>query len=303
MADQYENFTPSELVDEIRRVFDATWNEIGDMIDRSEKMVRKVSKGETSGESYRESLLEILQLGRAIHVPPRRRNKAGDLVKVRAKKDSPEPVVTPQEHEPDPEDLDDGGHDDPDQKPRGSEPRAKQLRRRFSKKTTVMPDGGRRHKITMPKGKRAKGHQQGMDAILDTIRRAAKGQRSKDKRAKLGVTFDLGDGDFRTVELGSHDGYHLSDVLSDLRSFKGSDVESWINDQLMERYEDFDPEDYSIVQTDITIYDAARGKEERKALDKVDARRWNRDKKGNRLVDPQPPAGRKSRRRKRNRDQ
>lgn len=305
MSNQYGDFTPSELVDEIRRVFDATWKEIGDMIERSEKMIRKISKGETSGESYREALLEILQHGRAIHVPARRRNKAGQLVKVRAKRNAPEPVVTPIEHEPDHEDFDDENQEELDAAEHRSKNLVKKHRRRFFKKTTVMPNGGRKHVITMPKGKRSKGHQQGMATFLDTMRRAAKGQRARDKRGKIGVTFDLGNGDFRTVEIGSHDGYHLSDVLSDIRTFKDGDVEAWIKDQLMERYkgEDFDPDDYSIVQTDITIYDAARGKEERKALDQQDARRWNRDKKGNRLIDPQPPSGRKSRRRRRNRDQ
>lgn len=308
MAFNEESASPAELVAEIRRIFQASWVELGGMLDRSEKMVRKIAKGETSGESYREAFLEILRQGRVVHRPPRRRRKDGSLVKVRAKNDAKDPLVTPVEHAIEPKEAEGAGEISAADKQKAAKEDTegrtarKRPRRRFRRETTVFPDGGRQHKIEMPKGKKTKGHAQGMGAILDTFRRVAKGQKAGDKRVKVSVVFDMGNGETRRVEIGSHAGYHSSDILADVRKLHGGDVEGWINDQVRERYTDFDPVDFSIIQAEIQVFDAARSKAERKALDEQDARRWNRDRHGRRLIEPAPMANRKSRARKRNRD-
>ena len=268
-----EDLSPAELVQHVKATYGYTWAELGQAMGRSEKMMRKVATGQTHGEAYRRALTELYQTGNVAHPTPRRRSKAGNLMPVRAKAGATAKVVVPQDTT-------------------GTwEPRPK--RGTFITETTAFPEGGRQHVIEMPKSRGAKGRQAGLDELLSKIRAIAKSQARKDKRVKLTAVFDIGGGHGRVMEIGSKSGYLSSDILSDVKTLHGGDFASWINSQTDERYVDLDPKKSPVVKITMTVYNAPRPKEERKALDATGSRRRNRP-------EPEPRAGtRRARGRKR----
>lgn len=277
-----EEATPAEIVAHVREAYGLTWQQLGAQIGRSEKMLRKVAKGQSSGEAYRAALTELYREGRVTHRPARRRAKDGHIVKVRAKRGAAEKSVEPPS---------DGGT---------YEPRPK--RGHFSHDTTYLPEGGRMHQIELPKTRGSKGRAKGLKAIKDTFTRIAKGQRGHDKRVKMRVLFDVGDGQARSIDIGSHSGYHSSDVLADIRNMHGGDVEGWLVDQVRGRYPDFDATKAAIVHVDATEFTARRTKTERKEQDELGIRRKNRDQAGNRIHDPRGDRNLRHRRRKTRKD-
>ncbi|MDK6499451.1 hypothetical protein QP341_26655, partial [Escherichia coli] len=79
-----EQLSPAELVQRSREAYGLTWKEMGAAMNRSPRMIQKIARGESSGESYRGALTELYERGTVSAAPPRRRNAAGKLVPVRA---------------------------------------------------------------------------------------------------------------------------------------------------------------------------------------------------------------------------
>lgn len=290
------DLTPQQLVLAAKAKFEMSWDELGAAMGRSGRMMRKVARGETSGAAYRGALLELNAKGQVQHLPARRRNAAGNIVAVRAKRGAKEKLVVPK---------DEAGRFKPAPK-RGrfavEDAEIEPGQEEFAdpdKGEVYFPEGGRMSVVEMPKSRGAKGRKAGMDALLTKIRNAAKAQRRSDKRVRISAEFDIGDGKRRIVTIGQKSGYAASDIVADIRKLHGGSVEDWVNHQVSQRYPGFEPGTASatLVKAHVTVFNATRSKEERKQLDENNARRWNRDAAGQRINDT-PRGTRRARGRK-----
>lgn len=205
--------------------------EIAREIQRSPRMVRKVLNGETSGAAYTKTLRELATTGRATTVPPRRRTKDGQLVRVRTKAGATEKSTTP---------ADTGGRYS-SQKQGG----------RFAS-TTYLSGGGRQHEINIPKGKTAKGRQEATADLLSKVRSAARGQsKETQKRVRLHLTFANG----RMMEVND---YNASTLLKRMNEQGGRDPLGWLAAQSAERYPNLDTGKTAITGVTMTVYNAPR---------------------------------------------
>lgn len=305
-----QNMSPQELVVAIKAKYEMSWDELGAAMGRSPRMMRKVARGETSGAAYTQALNELYERGQVNHPAPRRRNAAGNVVAVRAKRGAANKLVVPK---------DETGRFKPAPK-RGrfavSDEQVEQGQEEFAdpdKGEIYFPEGGRLSTVEMPKSRGAKGRKAGLEALMKKIRGAAQGQRNRDKRVRITAEFDTGDGKRRIVEVGHKSGYAASDIVADVRKLHGGNVADWINHQTYSRYDDFTPgpNGPTLVKATVTVFNATRPKEERKHLDNVaqaaapgvgqqrHPRRWNRDLQGQRINDI-PRGDRRNRGRKSN---
>ena len=289
--------SPAELVNQIRSSYGMTWDEMGSAMGRSGRMMRKIARGETSGESYRAALTELNESGRVEHRPARRRGKSGELVKVRAKRGAASKTVTPADPEAAPAEMhqQERGSQSPQgagldsaqarrkqAEGQGQQARPRSPRRRFSSETTYLPDGNRIHTIEMPKTQGAKGREQGIQELRQKIVNVARGTKHKDKRVRLEATVDIGGGRTRRVTIGDKAGYLANDVVSDVRDRAGGDMTSWLRGQMGSRYMDELGDKARVVSVTMTTFNAQRTKSVRLAQDEAGTRRWNRKWTGSR---------------------
>ncbi|WP_159701308.1 hypothetical protein [Arthrobacter sp. 18067] len=258
MAADPSGLTPQQLVQQVKEAYGYTWAEMGERLGRSEKMLRKVAKGETSGEAYREALSDLFTHGEVRRLPARRRAKDGHIVPVRAKRGAEKATYVPKDTV--------GAYKDV--------PR----RGKFKVSRTDFPEGGRQLEVTMPKTARAKGRSAAVSELERQIRNVTKAQRRDDKRVKLEATFDVGGGQGRVMSIGDKSGYHASDILADIKSDFGGDMVAWLVSQSKGRYEELDLKTSPIVSIRMTVFNAHRPKTERKAQDEARTRRrkWRR---------------------------
>lgn len=250
MATSLEGLTNAEAVLAIKQEYGMTWDDLGAAIGRSGRMMRKIARGETSGESYMGALKELHATGRVTKQPPRRRSKDGALVKVRARKGR---MTTPS---------------DTKAKIVGkATPKAHRLK---IHPTQHLADGGKIDRIEMPHTKTAKGRVKGWKQFTDNLRRTTKSQSRGDKRVRIRVTAKTSDGQIREFNIGSKGGYHASDVLADIKKDHGGNPESWINSQLDAVYADSSLQVVGVQQTE---FDATRAKDIRKLQDTENTRR------------------------------
>ena len=246
----------AELVTQTKAAYGMTWKEMGDQVGRSDRMMRKIARGETSGESFRQSLTELHEHGQVEHLTPRRRGKSGELARVRSKRGTEQKSIIPADT-------------------RGT--RAPSVKRgRFSHTTTALPEGNRLHHIEMPRTVRSEGRKKGLAAIDQTLLRVTKSQARHDKRVKFTVTVEDDQGHRRQYQIGSKSGYHASDVRSDIRSDHDGSIDDWFARQLDAVYPDTGS--YAVVGVDINEHDASRTKVVRKQEDASNSRRrrWKR---------------------------
>jgi hypothetical protein len=220
-----------ELIQELRGRGVST-TEIARELRRDPKMVRKVLNGETSGALYVDTLRELVTTGRATTVPPRRRDRDGNLVPVRTKAGSETKSAIPE---------DTGGRYTSDKQ--GG---------RFQTRTTYMGGGGRQHEINLPKGKTAKGRTAAETELLRLTRAAARGQ-SKDtqKRIRLQLTYANG----RVMEVND---YNASSLLNRFNQLGGGNPLHWLASQSAERYANLDVSKVPITGVTMTVYDSQR---------------------------------------------
>lgn len=224
-ATSRQNATAQELLQELRGR-GLSVSEIADELQRSPRMIRKVLNGETSGRVYRTSLLELARTGQTSTLPPRRRGKSGNLVRVRSKAGSDEPTVVP---------ADTGG-------------RYTQDRQGGRLRTTIyLGGGGRQHELQIPKGRAAKGRQQANVEILQRVRGAARGQaRDTQQMIKARVTYANG----RVMEVKE---YNASTMLKRINDH-GGDALSWFRDENGKRYTNLDVSEQPITGVTMTVY-------------------------------------------------
>lgn len=247
-----EQLTPAELVARVRSAYGLTWDELGAAMNRSPRMMRKVARGETSGESYRAALTELHETGAVSHVPKRRRNAAGKIVPVRAKRGASKPTVTPRDAR------------------RGSS------LARHSRTVMHLPDGNRIVQIHLPKTVGSPERGAGLHTARMAIVNVARGSSRQDKRVHLRATVDIGGGHTRTFDVGSKGGYLASDVVADVRDRNGGDIGGWIASQMGDRYARDAVTQGQLVGLTMTTFNAVRSKDERVAQDEAGVRRWGR---------------------------
>lgn len=258
MSKNPKSMSMAELVNETKKVYELSWAEMGSRLNRNDKIFRRVSKGEQSGEKYRKALTELYETGLVKHEPPRPRDKSGNIVRVRGKKNkdgTESPSVAPTEH-------------------RGTF--VGQVKRgKFKYEVTDLAEGNKLHHIELPKTETSAGRKDGLAKIKDTLQRITKSQRSHDKRVKMKVTIQDEDGSRRQYELGSNSGYHASDILNDIKTDCGGDFNKWFGDELNKVYEGLGG---SVVSIEMNEFKAKRSKDERKEEDRAGTRRrrWSR---------------------------
>lgn len=252
----------AELTSAAKKAYGMSWSQMGQAFGRSDRWMRKLANGETSGETFRAGLTELYTTGQISNYVPRRRTRQGTLMKVRGKTGTE--AVTPKDT-------------------RGKvAPKTK--RNTYGHQTTFLPGGARDSVTTMPKSPRSKNRAKGWKSVHQEVRTVAKSQAHRDKRMKVRAVVESKDGTSRFyVNLGSKSGYHASDVLSDVRTDHGGDFEAWANDQMQKagasKVGSSAPEamgDYYIVSMQVTSFEASRTKPERIAQDAAGTRRRGR---------------------------
>lgn len=201
-----ERMSVADIIGELR-AFGMTQREIADNIGRDPRMVRKVIRGESSGELYRECLQAVYDTGRQQRPVPRLTDKNGKPRKVRAKAGSEEKTRIP---------------DDPTVDPQRST---------WAKPSVTYLQGGqRKYKWELPTTTDEAGKAALTEAhrdMTDENRRRAQGR----NRAKFRVTFTDG----TSVLLGSKGGYKVSHMHKKLRTSFGGDWNAWAKDQMAGR--------------------------------------------------------------------
>lgn len=220
--------TPRELLQTLRGR-GLTYRELGRELERDPRMVRKVLEGETPGLPYLQTLRELVDHGQADTRPPRRRNKAGAIVRVRGAEGSASVVP-----------ADTGGRYT-DEKQGG----------RYVK-TAYGRDGVRIVNTRIPKGKNTKGRATATTDLLDSIRSAARGQsKTTQKRVTMRVTFANG----RTMEVND---YNASTLLDRVKTHGEKDVLNWITNQMGQRYSNLDTSAQAITGVTLNVYSKER---------------------------------------------
>lgn len=226
MSPKADKRTPREIVLFLKEEVGLSNTEIARELQRDRRMVSKILNGETSGAIYKQTLSELARTGQVTHRPPRRRNSAGDIIRVRTK----------------------GGETRIPEETAGlyvSQPR----RGKFESQTTYLRDGGRQIKVAFPKTKTAKGRQIGVEELMHQARSIAQGQRWGHRRVKFQVTYSNG----RVQELGSKAGYRSSDFLGQVHQHHG-DALSWLLTQSADRYIDLDTSKTPITGVTMTVW-------------------------------------------------
>lgn len=201
-------------------------SELARELQRDPRMVRKIVNGETSGAAYLPTLRNLVDRGHSDVVPPRRRTRSGDLVRVRGGKDDTGSVLP----------KDTGGTYTGDRQ--GG---------RFTQ-TTYLQEEGRIHEIRIPKGKTAKGRAVAGKEILDRVRSAARGQsKDKQKRVSLKLTFANG----RVMEVND---YNASTLLNRMNTLGGKDPLGWLRSEMGRRYENLNTDKVAITGVTMNVY-------------------------------------------------
>lgn len=220
--------TPQQLVQYLRGR-GLSIAEIADELHRSPRMVRKVLDGTSRGELYRTTLEQLAATGRASTVPPRRRTRSGELVRVRgvAAGDGVK-SVTP---------VDEGGTYS-----------GTRQGGRLTASTSYLAGGGRQHELHLPKGKAAKGRGEADSAIVSKVRAAAKGQaRENQKKIRTVLTFANG----RVMEVNE---YNASTMLQRIQESGGSALD-WLRSESSLRYTNLDVSKVPITGVTMTVFE------------------------------------------------
>lgn len=246
--------TIAELVHRIKTTYHTSNRELANLIGRSEKLIRNLHHGKTPGENYRRTLTELYNTGTITHLTPRRRTKEGKLIRIRTKAGTHKTSITP---------TDTRGGRAPN-KTRG----------RYRHTTQLLTNGGRIHTTEMPPSPRAKGRAKGFKTVHDTLIKITRSQAHADKRVTPTITVQDPNGTRRELRIGTKDGYHASDILTDINHDHHGDTEAWAQQQLTHVY---GSDNSKIVTITLNEHTATRTKAQRKQQDATGTRRrtWN----------------------------
>lgn len=244
-----------ELVKKIKAAYGMTWAEMGAAMGRSEKMMRKLATGQSTGERYRRSLEELYSNGAVEHMTPRRRTRQGKLVPVRAKAGAGDKSQVPDDT-------------------RGSS-RAAPGRYRWVHRVQHLPAGVKVREARFNPSPGTTTHARGGQAFKADLQSVTRSQKKVDKRVKLTVTVRGRDGRLHDYQLGSKSGFHSSDVLSDINSRFGGNSFDWLHYQISMVYPDADVQ---VTGYSMTEFSATRTKKERQQQDYAGTRRRRRSR-------------------------
>ncbi|WP_431791025.1 hypothetical protein [Kocuria palustris] len=244
----------ADLVKSIRSTYGMTWKDMGSQLGRSEKMLRKLAKGESSGEHYRASLEELQRTGQVQHMTPRRRDSKGKLVPVRSGRSTGAKSRVPEET-------------------KGTVVKSPK-RVVYGRRTQHMPGGARINTTTMPPSAKAPTRAKAWNDVRQDLVRVTRSQAKADKRVRFTLTMRDSGGRTYMRSIGDKSGFHASDVVSDMKGSGGP--EAWFTAQAQAVYTDAGPS--TIVGVQATEFSASRSKSERKAQDAAGTRRsrWRR---------------------------
>lgn len=246
--------TIAELVHHIKTTYHTSNRELANLIGRSEKLIRNLHHGKTPGENYRRTLTELYTTGNIQHLTPRRRTKDGTLIRIRTKAGAKTPSTTPTDTQ--------------------GTPQHKKTRTRYKHTTQLLANGQRIHTTDIPPSPRAKGRAKGFKTVHDTLIKITRSQAHHDKRVTPTITVQDPNGNRRTLRIGTKDGYHASDIVTDIKHDHHGDTEAWAQQQLTHVY---GSDNSKIVTITLNEHTATRTKEERKTQDAAGTRRrtWN----------------------------
>lgn len=217
----------AELIAKVKREWGLSNRALGEMLGRSEAMIRKIQRGDVPAKKYEKALTEIYDDGRPTHRPSRPRTKSGKLVRVRGHKG--EQSVLP----PDPP----GRYMDLPKRGKATVSRQ------------ALGPGSRKSVYMAPKTKNAKGRADVNRQILVDLRNEAKGQARGKKRVKFQAVTSTG----RIISVGEKGGYSVSKALHAVRS-KGDAPLDWMADQVQDRYSETAGKGVTIVGWEMTSY-------------------------------------------------
>lgn len=230
MADSVSDLNPQQLIQQLRSR-GVSIPEISRVLGRNSRMIYKVFRGESKGDLYKPALEDLARDGWTDKIPPRRRSKNGELVKVRAPHGAPEATITP---------VDKGGRY-----------AAGKQGGRFREDTAFGPNGRRRHQLHIPK-KGKVGRAQANDELLRLARSAARGQ-SKDTQKRVNVELTFANG--RRMSLRD---YNASTLLDRFQHQGGGDPLSWLTEQALDRYPNLDVTKEPITGISLTVVNTPR---------------------------------------------
>lgn len=226
MARSTDTRTARELIQQLRGR-GVTNAEIARELQRDPRMVRKVLNGETPGTNYVQTLRELADTGHANTVPARRRNKAGEVVRVRANRKAGTSSVAP---------ADTGGRYT--EAPQGG---------RYTS-TSYGREGVRVHQVSIPKGKKTKGRSEATRDLLGMVRSAARAQ-SKDTQRRVKITLTFANG--RQMEVKD---YNASTLLDRMNKQGEKNALGWLASQMSKRYTNLDTAQQSITGVTLNVY-------------------------------------------------
>lgn len=206
---------PTESVADLIRTaqerYGLSQREVAEALGRSPRMVRKVLRGETRGESYRQAVEDLNTTGEVSAPPERRRNARGKVVPVRVHESKADRAKREAA----------GIKTAPTAAPGFKAPS------RFTHKVSYADNGDRLYRSTMKAGSK-ESEQRYSKQLTSDLRSITKSQRSKDKR----ISFSMRTASGETINIGTKGGYFSSDVLKKVNNEFGGDVHKYLIDQV-----------------------------------------------------------------------
>lgn len=213
-----------ELVSTIMRERQISRAEMAEFLGRSPRMVGKLLNGESTGESFRPALEELVEKGTVSHQPERRKAKDGHVVPVRAKADE----NTPKRYDPKtgrelapvktPEAPKEGRYTD-------------KVPEKYRNRKWATKNGDKRLRVAMPPGD-AKAVETGMAALHKQVQGVARSQAHRNKQIKIDVTLANG----RQMSIFGKGGLNASNVLRRVNSEFGGSMDAFIRAQVGKVY-------------------------------------------------------------------
>lgn len=237
----------ADLVADLR-AYGMSTTEIARELGRSPRMVRKVVRGESSGQLYVAALEELARTGQSRTPPPRRRGRDGQLMRVRAPRGASESTRRPSD--PGTAATQPSGAPGSTGDTSRSRGRAGAPPTAYSSDTTYLPGGVRQHSVTTPRSNGV-GRERARQRLLEILRSAARSQRGGRKNVRFRLTLKNG----TTVEVGAKGGYAISKALSRARG-EGDDPFGWLAGEVADRdyHEIMSGGGLDIVGVEATVY-------------------------------------------------
>ena len=221
--------------------------EIGRRLGRDSSLVSQIARGAKPGANLQQALTELVTGGQVKTPPFRRTSSDGTLARIRSKRgeESVVPTVprgqrirTVTKSTEQPAAL-------PGRKISGQ-------RNQLSHTVNRLPNGRELHRVTVPKGDRAKNRSKGSKIIADVVGRAAAAGRRISGTVWAEVRKKDGSRDRIPVQIGGHGGYSAQSILDSIQADPESSFE-WVDGQIQGRYPEFEG-GFTVVAFDLDVW-------------------------------------------------